>query len=362
MDSSVHPTLFILPLRMKVSHQSIPIRLITGVVALTLGLPAIDPGIAQAVIFQSTGTSTPKRSTGGASRGMNFIPNGSGAPKNSTGGASRGVNFIPSGSGAPKTSTGGASRTGTLFKPTPGRAVRQSTGGASRGTLFQPNRTKILRAAGGASRGHSFSSGSAPKQTAGGASRDANSYVGESQSNAFPASLMALVPQEFTGNTLSERPTFLVYLPESNAEEAIFSLKDEVGNLIYQTILPISGEAGVAKVTIPNTIPALEIGKNYQWLTALVVDGRLTPSTPYVDGWIQRVATTPEMAKALSQTDRLARAQSLASLGIWYDTAATLIEMREAQPESEVALKNWQELLTSVGLKDIQAVPLLQYQ
>ena len=324
---------------MKHSPLSINDRLITRVaaIALVLGTIALESGVAQAVTFISSGTKTPKNSTGGASRGMNFVPKGSAAPKTSTGGASRGILFKP---------TGGPSR---------------ATGGASRGTLFQPNRTKIWRSVGGASRGKMFSSGSAPTHTSGGASRD-GSMKSAALESTFPASLMALVPQEFAGNTLESHPTFMVYMPESNAEEAIFSLKDEAGNLIYQTVLPISGEAGVAKVQLPSSVPALEVGKNYQWLTALVVDGRLTPSTPYVDGWIQRIAATSETSKAMAQRDPIVRAQSLATLGIWYDTAATLASLREAQPDNESSLKNWQELLTSVGLKDIQSVPMLQYQ
>ena len=325
---------------MKHFQLSMNDRLMTraAAIALILGTIALESGVAQAVTFTSSGTKTPKTSTGGASRGMNFVPKGSTAPKTSTGGASRGI----------------------LFKPTGGPA--RATGGASRGTLFQPNRTKIWRSAGGASRGKMFSSGSAPTHTAGGASRDGSMKSTAALESAFPSSLMALVPQEFAGNTLESHPTFMVYIPESNAEEAIFSLKDEAGNLIYQTVLPISGEAGVAKIQLPSSVSALEVGKNYQWLTALVVDGRLTPSTPYVDGWIQRIAVTSETTKAMAQRDPIVRAQSLATLGIWYDTAATLASLRETQPENESSLKNWQELLTSVGLKDIQSVPMLQYQ
>ncbi len=286
-----------------------------------------------------------------------------GAPKQATGGASRGTQFVSRNGRAPTSTTGGASR-GILFKPTSGRAIRQSSGGASRGILFKSTNTsgRVLRAAGGASRGKLFSSGSAPTQTAGGASRDATTYVNPAESTQYPAALMALVPQEFYGTTLSDRPSILVYLPESNAEEAIFSLKDEAGQLIYQTILPISGEAGIARVQLPASIPALEIGKNYQWLTALKIDGRLSPSTPYVDGWIQRIAPTAEMAQALKTTNAIARAEALANAGIWYDSAATLAELREQQPNQEASLKNWQELLTSVGLQSIQTAPMLQYQ
>jgi Domain of Unknown Function (DUF928) len=324
-------------LHMKVTQSFIASRWIARAsIVLAASLLSLNSGLAQAVTFQPTGTRTPTKSTGGASRGMNFIP-----------------------SGAPKTSTGGASRGGILFKPT-GRTVRTATGGASRGTLFKSDRRRVLRAAGGASRGNLFSSSSAPKGPAGGASRDTSAV--NNPGTSFPANLMALVPQEFNGNTLASHPTLMVFMPESNAEEAVFSLKDEDGNLIYQTVLPISGEAGIAKIQIPSSVPALEVGKNYQWLTALITEGRLTPSTPYVDGWIQRIAATPEMAKALQIKDPIARAQSLANQGIWYDTAATLVELREAQPENAASLKNWQELLVSVGLKEIESAPLLQYQ
>ncbi len=311
-----------------------------SLVALTLGAIGLETNLAQAVTFTPSGnTPAPSRSTGGASRGAKFAPRNTSAPKATTGGASR----------------------GTIFKPTSGRRISETVGGASRGGLFKPT-GRVLRAAGGASRGKLFASGSAPKQTGGGASRDATSYVNPVEDTQYPAALMALIPQEFFGTTLSDRPSILVYLPESNAEEAVFSLKDETGQLIYQTVLLLSGEAGVVRVQLPASVPPLTIGKNYQWLTALKLDGRLSPSTPYVDGWIQRITPTPEMAEALKKTDPIARAEALAHAGIWYDSAATLAELREQKPDQEASLKNWQELLTSVGLESIQSAPMLQYQ
>ena len=311
-----------------------------SLVVLTLGTIALEMTPAQAVIFK------PSRQNA--------------APKQSTGGASRGTQWVSRNGGAPKTSVGGASR-GTLFKPMPGRTLRQSGGGASRGILFKPT-GRVLRAAGGASRNAMFSSGSAPRKTAGGASREATAYINPVESTQYPAALMALVPQEFYGTTLSDRPSLLVYMPESNAEEAVFSLKDEAGQLIYQTVLPISGEAGIARVQLPASVPALDVGKNYQWLTALKIDGRLSPSTPYVDGWIQRIAPTAEMTAALKNPDAIARAEALANVGIWYDSASALAEAIEQKPDHEALRKNWQELLTSVGLESIQSAPMLQYQ
>ncbi|NJR42775.1 MAG: DUF928 domain-containing protein, partial [Akkermansiaceae bacterium] len=36
---------------------------------------------------------------------------------------------------------------------------------------------------------------------------------------------------------------------------------------------------------------------------AVKVDGQLSPSTPYVDGWIQRIQPSAELATAMQQED-----------------------------------------------------------
>lgn len=287
----------------------------------------------------------PSQATGGASRGSFFTPKkGNGAPSQATGGASRGSFFTPKkGNGAPRLATGGASR-GNLFTPTRGNgAPQQASGGASRGNLFTPAKGN-----------------SAPQQASGGASRVGTYYLNPSivaASNS--AALIAVLPQSFYGTTLSEHPTVMVYLPASNAEEAVFSLKDEAGNMQHQMTIPVAGKSGVITVKLPNDAPALDIGKNYQWFLALKVDGQLSPSTPYVDGWIKRIQPNAELAMAMQQKDMLKQAEALGKNGVWYDCVATLAALRTAQPENVTITKEWEELLSSVSLKEIVTVPLL---
>lgn len=287
----------------------------------------------------------PSQATGGASRGNLFTPaGGGGAPSQATGGASRGSLFTPtSGSGAPQQATGGASR-GQLFTPTSGSGTpQQATGGASRGQLFT-----------------STSGNGAPQQSAGGASRVGTSYLNPSAVGANgPAALIALLPQNFYGTTVSERPTILVYIPASNAEEAVFSLKDEAGNMQHQMTIPVAGKTGVIAITLPAAASALEVGKNYQWFVALKLDGQLSPSSPYVDGWVQRIQPSAELAVAMQQQDALKRATALGKSGVWYDCAATLASLYAAQPSSVTLTSQWSELLSSVGLKEIKTSPVL---
>ncbi|MBD2493906.1 DUF928 domain-containing protein [Nostoc sp. FACHB-280] len=289
--------------------------------------------------------SAPRQATGGASRGNIFVPNkGNSAPRQATGGASRGNIFTPKkGNSAPQQATGGASR-GNIFTPKKGNsAPQQATGGASRGNIFTPKKDN-----------------SAPQQASGGASRLGTYYLNPGTVAATgPAALIALLPQSFYGTTTSAHPTILVYLPTSNAEEAVFSLKDEAGNTQYQMTIPVAGKAGVMAIKLPADAPALAVGKNYQWFLALKVDGTLSPSTPYVDGWIERIQPTAELTTAMQQSDELQRAVAFGKSGVWYDCVATMAALQNAQPKNPTIVKQWQELLSSVSLKDIATAPLV---
>ncbi|TVP60857.1 MAG: DUF928 domain-containing protein [Nodularia sp. (in: Bacteria)] len=249
----------------------------------------------------------------------------------------------PRENGAPKQASGGASR-GHLFTPNADRgAPRQASGGASRGNLFTPNTDR-----------------GAPRQASGGASRVGTYHLNPATVGAAsPAALIALLPQSFYGTTVSERPSILVYLPTTQAETAIFSLKDEAGNTLHQMNVSVAGKTGVMSIPLPANAPALAVGKNYQWFLALKVDGTLSPSTPYVDGWIQRIQPTAELAKAMQQEDGLQRATAFGKNGVWYDCVATLATLHTAEPNNAKISKQWEELLSSVSLKEIVKAPLL---
>jgi len=249
----------------------------------------------------------------------------------------------PAENGAPSQATGGASR-GSFFTPKKGNgAPSTATGGASRGNLFTPSKDN-----------------SAPQQSSSGASRVGTYYLNPSAVAASgPAALIGLMPQSYYGTTVSERPTVMVYLPASNAEEAVFSIKDEAGNMHHQMTIPVAGKSGVIAVKLPNDAPALAVGKNYQWFLALKVDGQLSPSTPYVDGWIQRIQPSAELVTVMQQKDALKQAEALGKNGVWYDCVATLAALHLRQPNNPTIIKQWEELLSSVSLKDIVTVPLV---
>lgn len=235
---------------------------------------------------------------------------------------------------APKQSTGGASR-GSFFTPPPDNQTPQTTGGASRGNFFKPMRRR------------------APQTTAGGAARTANADT------IVAANLMAVLPRTYYGTTVLAHPTILAYLPASKANTAVFSLKNEAGKTLYQSEMTVPQSGGVMRLILPSSAPELAVGQNYQWFLGVKVDGELSPSTPYIDGWIQRIQPPSEITLAMQQGSALRRATALGANGIWYDCADTLANWRQQQPENSELKTYWSELLQGVGLEPIADSPVI---
>ncbi|UKO96576.1 DUF928 domain-containing protein [Nostoc sp. UHCC 0870] len=193
----------------------------------------------------------------------------------------------------------------------------------------------------------------APKTSTGGASRDA-STCGADMSKITEASVTPLLPKTNIGLTLAERPAILVYVPQTNAKKALFALQDEQGKQSYQTTLALPQKPGVIEIKLPSSVSALKIGKNYQWSLVMICTEELEPDSPWVSGWIRRV----ESNRNFKNQSSLEVASQLASMGIWYDSLATLAELKRRQPNNSTVATSWQEMLKSVDLSAIAEVPL----
>ncbi|AFY40666.1 protein of unknown function DUF928 [[Leptolyngbya] sp. PCC 7376] len=357
---------------------------------LTSGVWAIAVTQVMAVPFTPpSDNSAPRQVSGGASRGnLQFVPpSENSAPRQGSGGASRIGGFIPpSDATAPHQSSGGASRTGGFTPPSDATSPNQSVGGASRGFEFIPPTDNPIpqSSSSGASRdGFNFippPDSVAPIVASGGSSREGlfvpapdnakpiNAASGSSRTNLYGTSaeafqsinesILAITPESFYGQTLEARPTILVYLPRSDAQQAIFRLKDESQNLIYEQLVPISEQAGIIMIQLPKTAPALAVNQNYQWFLTLQTEDHITPASPFVDAWIKRVEPSAELADNLMNVESAKAAEVLAQNGIWYDTVAIMADLRSLQ--SDVGTnEDWSELLISVGLDRVTEAPIL---
>lgn len=183
--------------------------------------------------------------------------------------------------------------------------------------------------------------------------------------------MAALIPETNRGLTLKSHPTFFLYVPPISANAILFTLKDENDSIRYQKIVPLSETQGIVSIELPKSELPLEIGKTYQWFAIALcqsdqdqpnADSEMvyTLNDPWVQGWVRRVEPNPTLSHQLDQNTSLDLAAVYAANGIWFDTLATLAELRRAQPNNSTLAREWATLLNSVGLDAIASEPLIK--
>jgi hypothetical protein len=162
--------------------------------------------------------------------------------------------------------------------------------------------------------------------------------------------LTALSPGRHLGLTQSDRPNFFVYIPQTTAQTAEFSLFDEQMNGIYQMSVPVS-KAGLVSIRLPDTAPSLAKDKPYYWTVALVCNLSDRTDDWVVGGWIERAEPSATLKQQLANVTAVERVSLYAQQGYWYEALNTLVELQRIQPNHPVIATTWAELMKSVGLE-----------
>lgn len=161
----------------------------------------------------------------------------------------------------------------------------------------------------------------------------------------------ALIPPSQIGLTIVPNPTMMVYLQDHNPQQAIFSVRNTQRQSIYQTSIPVSGEAGVVAIVLPDEV-VLDINQDYQWYFALECVDSLYPSTP-ISGWVRRIEPDSIMLTVYEQPPSIKQATELGTMGLWYDTLAVLHTIAPIDEFSSESIQHWKELLQSADLPPI---------
>lgn len=173
---------------------------------------------------------------------------------------------------------------------------------------------------------------------------------------------VALLPKETNlGLTTAAKPTVFMYVPPNSPTSGEFVLIDESKNRLYQTTISLSNTPGVISVPIPAQVASsLQADKNYQWwfLMECSADGRFG-QIAYSQGWIVRSNPSATLSDRLKTAKPDERAAIYAEAGYWYDTLATLAELRRLNPNDANLTREWSDLLESVGLSSIADKPLV---
>jgi hypothetical protein len=167
-------------------------------------------------------------------------------------------------------------------------------------------------------------------------------------------SLTALVPASNPVLTTSEHPTFLFYVPygAKDVQSGEFSVllgPDEMTR-VYRTQFTLPNTPGIVSLSLPNSPDsALVEGASYHWYFKLYCqDNRTATADLQVDGWVQRVAQTPERDRQINA----------ATPEIWYDALAQLATRLQTSPQDSTLRDRWRKLLEQIGLAELGQAPL----
>ncbi|MBE9042712.1 DUF928 domain-containing protein [Oscillatoriales cyanobacterium LEGE 11467] len=199
-----------------------------------------------------------------------------------------------------------------------------------------------------------------PQQpTSGGASRNGGQCSPESLAAGGRAT--PLLPKNVEQLlTVAERPAFFVYVPPTSAEEASFTLKSPEDEIHYRTKVNLPESGGIVRIALPSTEAKLLEERTYSWLFEIHCSPNFDPDNPVIEGSVRRTSVDETVARNLAEkTTAVDLAQVYGDAGIWYDALSTLANARLSQPNEPTLVKNWEDLLGSVGLEALAAEPLV---
>ncbi|MEM9218493.1 MAG: DUF928 domain-containing protein [Cyanobacteria bacterium P01_F01_bin.150] len=159
----------------------------------------------------------------------------------------------------------------------------------------------------------------------------------------------ALVPLEHIGDTVSERPTFWLYVPYASALE--FVLFDQGANLLHREEFEASEGPGVVGFTPSQTAPALDVDQVYKWRFDFFCGSSRRSSFLTVTGEVVRRSPSFSVEGLTEQE----RASLYAANGFWYEALTEVATLLQKDPTNEEILSDWAALLEhpSIGLAEM---------
>ncbi len=189
-----------------------------------------------------------------------------------------------------------------------------------------------------------------PDSSAAGGRRDPTSCPQDAIAPKTNPLLTALSPTTKPGSTLAERPTFLVYVPKTSAQNAEFSLRSRDGRGVYRMTIALTNTPNLISISLPAQATPLEVGKKYTWSFAIICNPSDRLEDKFVEGMVQRTEIDPTRLAKIQQTPPNQRLALYQENGIWYDAIALLFELKRAQPNDSSLNTIWREFLRSCGI------------
>lgn len=136
-------------------------------------------------------------------------------------------------------------------------------------------------------------------------------------------------------STTSTHPDFFVSVPAlTETKNATLIVRDKGENYYETQKVSVPEAGGIIQISLDESKPALEIGKNYEWIFNLHCDSQAKIDDPFVNGVVSPVAI--EDLSSMNSEEKLA---IFAQSNIWYDSLSEAYKLKK-----EGVNEYWEEL------------------
>ncbi|MEL6136548.1 MAG: DUF928 domain-containing protein [Cyanobacteria bacterium J06628_6] len=181
--------------------------------------------------------------------------------------------------------------------------------------------------------------------------------------------LVYLLLPETIAATAHPYPTLYWYTPTLGENKITVNLyhvvEDEAGDEsltpVYQTTYVISGEPGIASLSLSadTGMPPLRVGERYYWEVLFFCEPDSCSAELMAYGWLQRVDVDETLQHQLATLPLSEQVLVAAEAGLWFEATHALAALLRQQPDDPELQRRWIELLGSVGLESLAGEPFL---
>ena len=130
--------------------------------------------------------------------------------------------------------------------------------------------------------------------------------------------------------TTLPRPTFVWHMAQKSKLPVKFTLIEPGKKTIYVEELNLS-KAGFFALTLPETVPPLEVGKHYRWTVSILCSRQHPSQNPFTQAWIERITSSNSYLK-----EKNLSCDTYEKEGIWYDLLACYLKTQSSSALSQL--------------------------
>lgn len=188
----------------------------------------------------------------------------------------------------------------------------------------------------------------APRSTAGGASRPADSSCTLDEFSGLKAT--ALAPQTFVGLTSQSTPVLWLYLPNSEGETIELTVFDQDLNDLSQFLIASPETDGFLAIDLSEHF-TLSVDVPYYWTAAFICNPSRRIEDWVVGGWIEYQPVPTGDQQALQSLVPSGQVNQYMGSGYWYDAFAVMQPFVEMKPSSSEFEAIWDTLIRQAELQ-----------